>query len=161
MTTQSTSVALPNQISPDPIIAAMEFFSSMAYDDIQPGEKDYAAFQIALKQVTDAGWERICTGDETETNTDFHYQGIAFYNATTKQAVIANRGSQTKYDFLVSDTAIAIGKDPKADGSALAFYSSVTKWLGDNGHNDATVIETGHSLGGQEADYVTARVDDD
>jgi hypothetical protein len=105
-----------------------------------------------------AGWTQI-QGLPTDQNIAHSYQGVAFYKVVdgVTEVVIGNRGSQSLYDFAVSDVAIAANAVPAADGDALAYYNSVLGWLEDpaNGiSGPVNIIETGHSLGGQEADYV-------
>jgi Ca2+-binding RTX toxin-like protein len=109
-----------------------------------------------------SGWTQI-KNLAGQTNADDSYQGVAFYKTVNgvTEVVIANRGSQTAHDFFVSDTQLAAGITPASDQDALTYYRNVVSWLNNpaNGVSGTTIniIETGHSLGGQEADYVDVR----
>lgn len=103
-----------------------------------------------------AGWTPI-VDVKGQTVSEDSYQGVAFYKVIngTVEVIIGNRGSQSAHDFLVSDAQLAAGATPNVDGDALTYYTNVINWL--QSHVNATsinVIETGHSLGGQEAGYV-------
>ena len=50
---------------------------------------------------------------------------------------------------------IALGGDPDSDRSALNYYNAVAHWAVGLG-KPFNIVETVHSLGGQEADYVMA-----
>jgi hypothetical protein len=79
---------------------------------------------------------------------------------------IANRGSQSGgpsplYDFTHSDAMLAANLEPECDASAFTYYNAVVSWLQApaNGiSGSVNIVETGHSLGGEEADYVEARL---
>ncbi len=120
--------------------------------------------QVAV--LTTDGWTQI-TGLDTQINTTNHYQGIAFYKVINgiTEIVIANRGSQAGgsmhglQDFVGSDGDLTFNKTPASDLSALDYYNSVVDWAQQqNFANPVNILETGHSLGGQEADYVDASV---
>lgn len=106
------------------------------------------------------GWKPI-GGLQGQDVTQDSYQGVAFYKTDSDgvtDVIIGNRGSQSAHDFLVSDAELALGITPDSDTDALNYYNSVVSWLGTNGISGTiNVIETGHSLGGQEADYVDAK----
>lgn len=142
----------------DPSIMLTESLSAAVYDELNGSQYGADAAYFMLN-----GWTQINVS--TYQNTDVHYQGIAWYKTLSNgstEVVIANRGSCSTYDFAVSDLQIVLGKDPAADQAAVDFYNSVIKYLNQQGiaQDSINVIETGHSLGGQEADYVTAMVDD-
>ena len=116
MTTQSPVVVVPGQPSADPIINTLEYFSALSYDHITYGGTkadltSYYQFQTALQSLAAAGWTEILTLQDGILPES--YQGIAFYNAKQNIVAIANRGSQTAYNFLVSDAAVAVGNDPE------------------------------------------------
>jgi Ca2+-binding RTX toxin-like protein len=114
------------------------------------------------------GWTQITAAPVTlvQIDTADHYQGVAFYKVINgiTEVVIANRGSQPGgpsklYDYTNSDGTLAANGVPKSDASALKYYNAVVAWLqtpasGITG--SVNIIETGHSLGGQEADFVEA-----
>ena len=116
-----------------------------------------------LAAMTQAGWIEITPSQANYTNTDpkTNFLGIAFYKVVNGQAevIIANRGTCQPADLL-SDVVIALGQDPASDDSALAYYDAVVGWVSKHldgiGARSFNVVETGHSLGGQEADYVMA-----
>jgi YD repeat-containing protein len=112
------------------------------------------------------GWTQI-TGLNTEVNAADHYQGVAFYKVVNgiTEIVIANRGSQPGgsllglQDYIASDGGLTVGLTPQADQDALAYYNAVAAWAQtQNFANPVNILETGHSLGGQEADYVEVSV---
>jgi Ca2+-binding RTX toxin-like protein len=112
------------------------------------------------------GWTQI-TGLTTEDNTADHYQGVAFYKVTNgiTEIVIANRGSQPGggvfgyQDYVESDGGLSVGLTPQADQDALAYYNAVVAWAQtQNFASRVNILEAGHSLGGQEADYVEVSV---
>ena len=118
-----------------------------------------------LAAMTQAGWIQIpsqAVGKNIANDPRTNYQGIAFYKVVNGQAevIIANRGTCQPADLL-SDVVIALGQDPASDDSALAYYDAVVGWVSKHlngiGASSFNVVETGHSLGGQEADYVMAR----
>ena len=117
-----------------------------------------------LTALTQAGWIEITPSQADYKNTDpkTNFSGIAFYKVVNGQAevIVANRGTCQPADLL-SDVVIALGQDPASDDSALAYYDAVVGWVSKHlngiGASSFNVVETGHSLGGQEADYVMAR----
>jgi hypothetical protein len=153
------------------ILTAWEL-SQVAYDAYTPQGNLFAVNaqgQVVNDSLTLAaqGWTQITAAAVTQLQTDAsdHYQGAAFYkviNGTT-EVVIANRGSQPGgppsklYDYTHSDGTIAGNGVPPVDTSALKYYDAVVAWLqtpasGITG--SVNIIETGHSLGGEEADFV-------
>jgi Ca2+-binding RTX toxin-like protein len=84
------------------------------------------------------------------------YQGVAFYKMIdgVLNVIVANRGSQSLHDFAVSDAELAAGATPQSDPDADRFYNAVKAWAVAQTEGQVNIIETGHSLGGQEADYV-------
>ena len=123
------------------------------------------------QQLLQNGWKPITQADTPlpESSAGDTYVGIALYKVVNgvTEVIIANRGSTTSHDFLVSDAELALNGVPHADADALAYYNAVVQWAsnptntGNATHGVAgavNVIETGHSLGGQEADLVEAEV---
>jgi len=90
-------------------------------------------------------------------------QAAAFQNNTTHEIVIAYEGTNlsdlrspsnaNSYLFpqLSADAAIANGTNPAANADALVFARNVADAAGGN-----PIYVTGHSLGGEEAEYVQA-----
>ena len=83
------------------------------------------------------------------------YFGVAFENSDTGQIVIANRGSETGYDLLVSDIDILRGTVPPAFLAAEQFACQITTAYQGSGRQ---VLVTGHSLGGADAEYQAAKL---
>jgi YD repeat-containing protein len=132
------------------ILAALEV-SKAAYDK-------YGTPQDLITGA--GGWIQI-TGVKEQEIPGNSYQGVAFYRVVNEQTevIIGNRGSQSFHDFTVSDALLAINATPPADTDALNYYNAVVEWLKTNSSKltgSVQIIETGHSLGGQEADYVLA-----
>jgi hypothetical protein len=83
------------------------------------------------------------------------YFGVAFENVDTGQIVIANRGTETGYDLLVSDIDILKGIVPLAFGAAEQFAAEVVAAYQGTGRQ---ILVTGHSLGGADAEYEAAKL---
>jgi Ca2+-binding RTX toxin-like protein len=111
--------------------------------------------QPSESTLLDAGWTPI-VGLDHQTDSQFNYQGVAFYKLVdgVTEVVIGNRGTEGKTDFVDSDIPLATNSVPAADNDAFAYYGDVVNWLKANVSTPVNIIETGHSLGGQEADYV-------
>ena len=77
----------------------------------------------------------------------------AFIDSATDQIVLSYRGSVTKYDWLVTDSLIAIGSQSQPFVDALKFAQNI-----ETSNNQDTLYVTGHSLGGAEAEYVAANL---
>jgi len=171
------------------VATALEF-SELAYADRNNdtgdlmSESDPQHDNPLQQTMTDAGWTQITGLPEGNVTAD-HYQGIAFYkeiNGVT-EVVIANRGSATAlggdsisqqgpskyFDWRNSDATVATGGTPASDADALNYYNAVVDWLNLPAHvitsggspNPLDIVETGHSLGGQEADFVQVSVQND
>ena len=161
-TTSSTSANLDSAT-----IWAAQIISDLAYGNpANPVSGQWAydpTYANDLPELILAGWTAITPQDVGNLDHDptTNYQGIAFYKVVNGQAeiIIANRGTCQPADLL-QDAVIAIGQDPQSDQSALNYYNAVVGWasnnLGSLGASSFNVVETGHSLGGQEADFVMA-----
>lgn len=85
------------------------------------------------------------------------YFGVAYYNTVTHDFVIANRGTDlgngvvTAYHNLMSDAALGLLHETQAQIDATNFAQDALKALAKHGYSYSSVIETGHSLGGNEA----------
>jgi hypothetical protein len=88
------------------------------------------------------------------------YFGVAYYNTVTGEVVIANRGTQTGagpatfFKNLFSDAELGLHVVSQPQNDAIAFAQAVAnkiKVLQSEGAVVTSVIETGHSLGGTEA----------
>ena len=115
----------------------------------------------SYESLIGARWTQIELPGSGEDVTPDHYQGVAFYKVINgiTEVIVANRGTQPggpspKYDLEHSDALLAIGVEPPCDADALTCYQQVTAWLQQNVTGTVQIIETGHSLGGEEADYV-------
>jgi hypothetical protein len=94
------------------------------------------------------GWNVIGV---SEINPDGYF-GVAFQNAITGQVVIANRGTNLPDDLqnLRSDFQLTFNIPTAVQADAAAFAKQVAGVVLKQNKN-ATIIETGHSLGGTEA----------
>jgi Protein of unknown function (DUF2974) len=79
---------------------------------------------------------------------------VTFVNSDTDSVYVAFRGTQTMQDVLESDSYILAGQPPlAANDVALTYFQSVQAL-----YPDATVETGGHSLGGEEAAYVSSQL---
>ena len=107
--------------------------------------------------ATPAGWTVF---DKSLPNND-GYLGIAYQNIATGEIVIANRGTDPDHGLglfaknLASDLAVAFYRVPKVDTDALNFAEQVFGL----DKNNCNIVETGHSLGGNEAQYAAVMAD--
>lgn len=135
-------------------IQVAEMLSTAAYDSLNGLSSD-----TNIQQLEAQGWNPVPTlPHQTDPNTS--YQGIAFYKTINGvvQVVIANRGTvPTSVGDLTMDYDIAHNIQPPSDTSAQAYYQDVVSYFTGQGITNINVIETGHSLGGQEADFVATR----
>jgi hypothetical protein len=133
-----------------------------------PSPSDYLNLSNAVyttngaTPVAPSGWTLLTHSDGTpwvQITTDSGLQAAAFQNNTTHQIVIAFEGTNpgniglTTQPLLnaqlAADASIGSGTVPQADDDALAFVQQVaTAFSGDQ------IFVTGHSLGGEEAEYV-------
>ena len=159
-TTSSTSANLDSAT-----IWAAQTISDLAYGNpANPVSGQWAydpSYASDATALTQAGWTAI-TPQDVGNNVAYvqatNYQGMAFYKVVngTAEIIIANRGTCQPADLL-QDAAVAIGQDPQSDQSALVYYNAVAGWASKNLNMPFNIVETGHSLGGQEADYVMAK----
>ena len=109
--TTSTDISgtIPNAPSSEPTVGALEYFSSVVYNDIDEIEENPNSpytFNFYNEGVLVPGLSDWSFIFPSVIGAD-HYQGIAYYNSKTNEVVIANRGSCSLYDFTVSDGQIA------------------------------------------------------
>ncbi len=139
---------------PDPLVLAT--LCNLIYD--VPGEPPKSGWTAA--QWNAALQQQACTSSwvflQHSTINDNIYSGVAFQNTATGQIVVADRGTETRYDVLVSDFDILRGITPPAFTAAQDFATKV--WLGQlaQGNSFPDIVVTGHSLGGAEAQYQAA-----
>lgn len=136
---------------------------------MQPENLDLAIMtDIAYKQklTTDLiasipeNWEILTTSETAESN-DFAYKSIAFINKTTKQVVIANRGTvfqsfRTAICDLIDDFCLFWQQNPYKLDPAIRFMNQVQAELAkteDPSKYNLTL--TGHSLGASIAELQT------
>jgi Protein of unknown function (DUF2974) len=132
-----------------------------------PSTPDYlnlsnAVYTSGGTPTAPSGWS-VMTVDGAplmESDSSTGMQAVAFENNTTGQIVIAYEGTNlsnitgnpSMFAAQASaDKGIGNGVTPDADGVALSFAEQVA---GDAGGNP--IYLTGHSLGGEEAEYVEA-----
>jgi len=119
---------------------------------------------LELAQMSSASYEPAATGSWLKlendywaiinqfSNPDTHYYGVAYRNTRTGEIVIANRGTDLFHGAegagkdLWSDIQLAAYQGFDAQRDAMIFAVQVAK-----NNPGATIIETGHSLGGNEA----------
>lgn len=118
----------------------LEQFSAAAYDKgAATGNGTYFNGKNAP-----AGWTLIQTSPQNGDG----YVGLAWKNSAG-EIVIANRGTvPTNFHNLLSDATLAAHKIPSAAVDAAAFALQVAK-----ANRNSTITETGHSLGGYEAQF--------
>src|SRR5574337_496401 len=105
-------------------------------------------------------WTVVATSAALPTNntnwTDGYF-GVVYRNTVTGEIVIANRGTdsndgwKTLLSNLLSDKGLARGNDTKVQRDAAAFADAAIRKVKGLGYSIPNVIETGHSLGGNEA----------
>jgi hypothetical protein len=121
-------------------------FSELAYD--------YAGGPATLGDGTatvpvPTGWSVLSYPQYVNANGLTAY---AFINNTTNQIVISFRGSESDHDWIISDGAIASGNRPAQFTTAEQFYNDLT-----TAYPAYTILVTGHSLGGAEAEDIAAK----
>jgi len=77
-----------------------------------------------------------------------------WHNHEKKLTVVANRGSVTKTDWLVSDPHIAFG----AEGASSRFKRAVKQTKQAHAKHNYNVIVVGHSLGGSLSNHTTMKL---
>jgi hypothetical protein len=135
----------------EPLVMAS--LCELLYDDFgQTSKPDWSREQwnAALQQQpSTASWRFL---SESGVNPQVYF-GIAFENIHSGQIVIANRGTQTAHDLLVSDIGILKGIIPPAFLAAELFAAQVVAAHQGSGRE---IFVTGHSLGGADAQYQAA-----
>ncbi len=107
-------------------------------------------------------WEAlpISSGLGTDTVPADDYHAIAYVNTTTQEVVIANRGTRPDHPIdIFNDARIADEGAFRAQGDALAYAKAVLNYMKVH-YQGYSLVETGHSLGGNEAQYVVANLID-
>lgn len=92
-------------------------------------------------------------GEDGVSSSWAGFQAVAYKNETTKEIVIAYRGTDSVLDAVYSDGQIAFNVTPQQTTPALAFYDNISNSVSGQGY---TISVTGHSLGGVLAQYVAA-----
>ena len=139
-------------------LQAAELISNVAYGTT--GFAHDANYSQDVADLTATGWTEL----EAPTDTGNSYFGVAFYKiiavngVDTVQVIIGNQGTNTLYDVAINDGVIAVAGEPPSDAQAEAYYNQIIQAANtiaqQNGNIPISVLETGHSLGGQEADFV-------
>jgi trimeric autotransporter adhesin len=95
------------------------------------------------------------------------YFGVAYFNTVTHEVVIANRGTDLNdgpnviSQNLQSDADLTARKETPVQDDAAIFADQVVQLLGTGSLSFTSLIETGHSLGGTEAQAAVASLVDD
>jgi Ca2+-binding RTX toxin-like protein len=101
-------------------------------------------------------WHLLSGTDGKSTVTNDNYFGVAYQNSVTGEIVISNRGTlPTKFRDLLNDAELALHVEPAAAIDAVNYALQIAK---DN--PTAAITETGHSLGGYEAQVALAALVD-
>ena len=176
MSNESTSTStsnIPQDISDATILTALEV-STAAYAYYVGGQMEDETASGTVTVVDQAWTNLVCSGrsqitgdtlDPQQSVFNDHYQGVAFYKVVDgiTEIIIGNRGSSPAsagtapskwYDFTTSDFQIAVGTQPACDQDAVNYYNAVVSWAKENLSGSINITEVGHSLGGQEADFV-------
>lgn len=114
-----------------------------------------------------SNWKPLLT---SKSNPDGYY-GVAYINTTTQEIVIANRGTvidganyqdaTTTVANLLNDAELIAHEITPDEKSAITFAKEVAKYvLPGAQYAGYSLIETGHSLGGSEAQAATAALVD-
>jgi len=107
-----------------------------------------------------SGWTVLQTSDGYSSSSSPAYYGVAYENTQTHEIVIANRGTDFQnvsmgLSSLLNDADLALSADSPDENAAIAFARLIAAKY--PGH---TLTETGHSLGGSEAQAATAALID-
>ena len=117
---------------------------------------DREAYEFADASYLEPG-KRQDIGDY-EYDTELSNANTAVYhNKKTKKTHVANRGSTTAYDWLVSDAQIAAG----VEGLGNRFNSALHTTQKAHDKWGYEVETSGHSLGGGVSTYVTEKLGDE
>jgi len=126
---------------------------------------DGTSLDVLLKNLTN--WKVIENSNSLDPSfANQGYFGVAYQNTVTGEVVIANRGTDvgngvaTAFRNLLSDGALALNKSLNVQGDAAAFAKQVVDNLNAAHTPFTSLIETGHSLGGTEAQAAVARLVD-
>jgi hypothetical protein len=107
----------------------------------------------SLRTISLDNWQLIAVSG---SSSDSSYYGAAYENTVTKEIVITNRGTRPDhFSDLWNDARLAAhARTPDAD-AAITFALQVAR-----ANSGSTIIETGHSLGGYEAQAALAALID-
>lgn len=130
--------------------------STVAYEE-DPGDKDAEAARAYLILN---GWSEIGSSAALDLTDASQFVGDGYYAEVWQNAagdiVITNEGTVvTKLTTLLADLKIAVGATPQAEIDAATFAKFYAKT-----YNVTSIIETGHSLGGAEAQVAMAALVD-
>ena len=99
-----------------------------------------------------SGWVQV----DQKSDTASGYSGVAYFNSTANELVIANSGTQLSFSDVAMDAMLGVGVPTPSDKAALAFTNNL---LDNPSFSGASIILTGHSKGGNEAQYVVTQLD--
>jgi len=107
------------------------------------------------------GWAVMPGPNGTSGSNPDGYYGVAYVNTTTHEIVIANRGTVASLANLINDAELAAHEITPDEKSAIAFAQTIAKLVKPGAqYAGYSLIETGHSLGGSEAQAATAALVD-
>lgn len=122
-------------------------------DLFQATKNTYDLFKRTKKDICPDGFVQV----RSEHNKDSDHSAVAYYNADTKEVIIAHRGSVTRKDWFKTDFGIAAGvPQTAADKSAIQFSIDVLDYLQEQSLDVKKILQTGHSKGGHEAQVCAA-----
>ena len=108
--------------------------------------------------LTGSVWKALDNSSlATDTVPADDYHAIAYVNTTTHEVVIANRGTRANRHDIFNDAEIADHGAFPAQLAALAYAQAVLNYMKVH-YQGYSLVETGHSLGGNEAQYVVAKL---
>ncbi len=113
-----------------------------------PSHFEYAAFSTNVYENTNqyipAGWQVLAS----TTDPKNEYQGRAYVNHTTREVVIAHRGTIPGTEIVWQDIPILFGdRPPQYDQSAIPFNLQIHRQMKNSGMENYHLSFTGHSLG--------------
>ena len=131
-------------------IALLAQMSDNVYDGISSTTQNNALLLAGFPPGSN--WEVFANSNQVPGNQNWSqgYFGVAYYNTVTGEVVIANRGTNSVQN-LESDLGLGLQIPITVQADAAAFANQVISDLRDSNKSFSNVIETGHSLGGSEA----------
>src|SRR5271170_2612959 len=142
-----------------PTISVLAQMCSNVYDGTPGSSQDTGPSSPLLAGgLSSSNWV-VFENSNTENSSFWAggYFGVAYYNTVTGEVVIANRGTDladgvtTAFQNLASDAQLGLSNDATVvQTDAVTFAEQVISALQLQEKTYTSVIETGHSLGGNE-----------